>query len=138
MLRKYDDATFWNRVARKYATDRIKDMTGYDRTIERTRQLLRSSDGALELGCGTGTTALKLAPHVDHILATDVSSEMITIGREKATVQACANIEFAYVGADNLVAPDSSFDVYNGFQCLAFDRGSNSGAQTRSSSVETG
>src|SRR5690606_31668869 len=77
-----DDARFWDRAARKYARDPIKDMIGYERTLDRTVQLLRASDVVLELGCGTGTTALKLAPHVARIVAADVSQEMIAIAQE--------------------------------------------------------
>ncbi|MBX9775787.1 MAG: hypothetical protein K2Y71_15505 [Xanthobacteraceae bacterium] len=58
------DAQFWNRAARKYAADPITDLTGYERTLARTRGLLRSSDIVMELGCGTGTTTLKLAPFI--------------------------------------------------------------------------
>ena len=61
------DARFWDKSARKYAAAPIKDMEGYDRTVDRTRQLLRDTDTVLELGCGTGTTALKLAPHVSRM-----------------------------------------------------------------------
>ena len=64
MVRNAADARFWDRIARKYAADPIKDMDGYARTVDRTRHHLRSTDTVLELGCGTGTTALKLAAHV--------------------------------------------------------------------------
>ena len=112
------DARFWNRIARKYAADPIKDMTGYERTLERTRGLLRSSDIVMELGCGTGTTALKLAPCVSRIVATDVSSEMIAIAREKAVAQACSNAEFAVVAAGRAPGGDGSFDAVLAFNLL--------------------
>jgi ubiquinone/menaquinone biosynthesis C-methylase UbiE len=100
MLRPTDDAHFWNRVARKYATDTIKDMVGYERSVERTRHFLSSTDRVLEIGCGTGTTALKLARSVSQIVASDVSSEMIAIAREKAIAQSCQNAEFAVAKAE--------------------------------------
>lgn len=58
------EARFWDRIARKYASDPIKDTAGYERTLARTRELLTHTDTVLEIGCGTGTTALKLAPSV--------------------------------------------------------------------------
>ena len=98
------DARFWDRIARKYAADPIKDMDGYARTLDRTRHYLRGTDVVLELGCGTGTTALWLAPHVSRMVATDLSGEMIAIAREKAAAEACRNAEFAVATPER--APD--------------------------------
>ena len=58
------DVRFWDRIARKYAASPIKDIAGYERTIARIAQLLGPTQSVLEIGCGTGTTALKLAPLV--------------------------------------------------------------------------
>jgi ubiquinone/menaquinone biosynthesis C-methylase UbiE len=115
MTRNAAAARFWDRIARKYAADPIKDMDGYARTIDRTRLYLRGTDTVLELGCGTGTTALKLAPHVSRMLATDVSGEMIAIAREKAAAQACGNAEFAVATPERMPWPDSSFDAVLAF-----------------------
>jgi ubiquinone/menaquinone biosynthesis C-methylase UbiE len=112
------DARFWNRIAHKYAADPVKDMTGYERTLERTRDLLRSADSVVELGCGTGTTALKLAPCVSRIVGTDVSSEMIAIAREKAAAGACHNAEFAVAAAGHAPGADGSFDAALAFNLL--------------------
>jgi ubiquinone/menaquinone biosynthesis C-methylase UbiE len=112
------DARFWNRAARKYAADPITDVTGYERTLERTRGLLRNSDIVMELGCGTGTTALKLAPCVSRIVATDVSSEMIAIAQEKAVAQACSNAAFAVAAAGRAPGGDGAFDAALAFNLL--------------------
>ncbi|MBX9775783.1 MAG: class I SAM-dependent methyltransferase [Xanthobacteraceae bacterium] len=112
------DAQFWNRAARKYAADPIADLAGYERTLARTRGLLRSSDIVMELGCGTGTTALKLAPFISRIVATDVSSEMIAVAREKALAQACPNAEFAVAPAGRAAGADSSCDAVLAFNLL--------------------
>ena len=112
------DTRFWDRAARKYATDPIKDMAGYERTVERTRNLLRATDSVLELGCGTGTTALRLAPSVACIVASDVSAEMITIAREKAAVQAITNIAFEVATPDTWPWPEQTFDAVLAFNVL--------------------
>lgn len=77
-------AAFWDGIAEKYARDPIKNMDNYNNTLERTRSYLGAEDSVLEIACGTGSTALLLAPSVREYLATDVSSEMIRIGRDKA------------------------------------------------------
>lgn len=45
---------------------------------------MRPDKAVLELGCGTGSTALTDAAHVPRIDATDVSAAMIAIGLDKA------------------------------------------------------
>jgi ubiquinone/menaquinone biosynthesis C-methylase UbiE len=112
------DGRFWDRVARKYAADPIKDMAGYERTLKRTIELLRQTDTVIEFGCGTGTTALRLAPHVSRIIATDLSSEMIAIAREKAAAQNCTNIEFAAGTAGRSPRPGDSYDAVLAFNLL--------------------
>ncbi len=56
-----NDAKFWDRAAPKYAASKIADTGGYERSLERMRALLNPDFTVLELGCGTGSTALRLA-----------------------------------------------------------------------------
>ncbi|ESQ76024.1 class I SAM-dependent methyltransferase [Asticcacaulis sp. AC402] len=112
------DARFWDRIARKYAADKIEDQAGYERTLERTRHYLKATDRVLEFGCGTGSTALKLAPHSGSYLATDVSGEMVTIAREKLAENPVAGLEFAATTLDDLNAAPDSFDSVLGFNIL--------------------
>lgn len=112
-----DNARFWNRIARKYAGNKLADPAAYQRTLERTRQFLKAGDTVIEFGCGTGTTALHLAPAVARYVATDLSSEMIAIGREKATAAGAANVEFMVAAAD-AAFPVSSFDAALAFNLL--------------------
>lgn len=76
-------ARFWDRIARKYAADPIADMAGYEATLRRVQRLLSTDQDVLEIGCGTGSTALRLAAGTRAMLASDVSAEMIAIAREK-------------------------------------------------------
>jgi ubiquinone/menaquinone biosynthesis C-methylase UbiE len=115
MARDEADTRFWDRIARKYAADPIKDLGGYQRTLDRTRHYLNPTDVVLELGCGTGTTALQLAPHVSRMVATDLSGAMIAIAREKAAAQACPNVELAVATPDSASWPDGSFDAILAF-----------------------
>ena len=112
------DPRFWDRIARKYAANPIRDPAGYERTLERTRHYLKSTGTVLEIGCGTGTTALKLAPSVEHYVAADISGEMIAIGREKAEAQGCGNITFEVSTPNTSPWPDATFDAVLAFNVL--------------------
>ena len=118
MFRVANDARFWDRIAREYAADKISDMAGYERTLERTRHYLNSGHTVLEFGCGTGTTALKLAPSLGQIVATDISSEMIAIAREKADAEGCRNAAFEVATPDMARWSDGTFDAALSFNVL--------------------
>ncbi|QEL25971.1 class I SAM-dependent methyltransferase [Bosea sp. F3-2] len=118
MFRAMNDARFWDRIARKYAADPVADMAGYERTLERTRHYLSGGDTAFEFGCGTGTTALKLAPFLARIVATDISGNMIAIARERAEAGHHANVVFEVGTPDAAPWPDETFDVALGFNVL--------------------
>ncbi len=88
------DAAFWSRISRKYAAGPIRNMDGYLETLQRTKSYLQSDDKVLEIGCGTGSTALLLAPHVAHITATDLAPGMIEIAKEKREAERLTNVTF--------------------------------------------
>ncbi|MBY6067730.1 class I SAM-dependent methyltransferase [Leisingera aquaemixtae] len=103
------DARFWNKIAPKYAKSPIRDMDAYRYTLERTRSYLKADDAVLELGCGTGSTAIELAPGIARIVATDLSEAMLEVGRERAWDAGAANIEFHCCSAGQ--APEGPFDA---------------------------
>jgi ubiquinone/menaquinone biosynthesis C-methylase UbiE len=112
------DARFWDRSSRRYAKSRIADPSGYERTLERTRAYLQPGDSVLELGCGTGTTALRLANGVRSYLATDISGGMIAIAEEKLAVESIPALSFRTATAEELVHEESRFDAVLGFNYL--------------------
>lgn len=105
------DARFWDRSARKYAASQMADPLGYEHSLDRIRHHLRPGDRLLEIGCGTGSTALRLADDVDHILATDLSPEMIAIARQKAAAADGSNIIFQVATPDSGDWPVASVDA---------------------------
>lgn len=72
----------------------------------------------LELGCGTGTTALRLANGVRSYLATDISGGMIAIAEEKLAVESIPALSFRTATAEELVHEESRFDAVVGFNYL--------------------
>jgi SAM-dependent methyltransferase len=110
-------ARFWDKIARKYAADPIEDMAGYEATLARTQALLSPSQRVLEIGCGTGSTALRLAPFTGQLVATDVSAAMITIAREKLAAAPQPNLAFELADAD-APAGHGHYDVVLAFNLL--------------------
>jgi ubiquinone/menaquinone biosynthesis C-methylase UbiE len=100
---------FWDRIAKSYSQRPIADEAAYQKKLEVTRQYFRPDMEVLELGCGTGSTAIKHAPFVRHIRAVDISSKMIEIARAKATD--IANVTFEQATVEDLRVPNESIDA---------------------------
>lgn len=111
-------ARFWNRVARKYAADPIADLAGYETTLRRVGALLSPAHSVLEIGCGTGSTALRLAAGTRQWLGTDLSPEMIAIAREKLAAQPLPQLRFEVADAEAAVAADARHDAVLAFNVL--------------------
>jgi ubiquinone/menaquinone biosynthesis C-methylase UbiE len=62
----------------------------------------------LEIGCGTGGFARRLAERSQHVLALDLSGEMIRIAREQSAQ--FPNIEFQLADVRDVPFPIASFD----------------------------
>ena len=72
----------------------------------------------LEIGCGTGSTAISHAPFVKHIRATDISSRMIEIARRKAEAGKVDNVTFEAAAIDDIHVSDQSLDAVLGLSIL--------------------
>lgn len=103
---------FWDKVAAKYAAQAVSNPDAYEQTLERVVSYLKPTDRVLELGCGTGSTALKLAPHAGSILATDFSGGMIAQADAKPSA---GNVQFLQADAFSPTLKDGSFDLVMGF-----------------------
>lgn len=112
------DGRFWDQNARKYAKGSISDPVGYERTLERTRRLMEPAHRVLELGCGTGTTAVRLAGDVKTYLATDISPEMIAIAEDRHRSSPVAGLAFRTATVDTLAFDGRPTDVILGFNYL--------------------
>ncbi len=111
-------AAFWDRIAPKYATDPIADMAGYRHTLQRVQAMLRPEHHVLELGCGTGITALQLAPLTRRYVATDVSSQMIAIAHARLAQQPTPALSFAVADAETHGFGQGLYDAVLAFNLL--------------------
>ncbi len=105
------ETAFWNKLADKYAQRPIADEASYEKKLEITRKHLRPGMEVLEIGCGTGSTAIAHAPYVGHIRATDLSTRMVEIARDKAKAAAIDNVSFDASSVEGLDVPDASLDA---------------------------
>lgn len=87
-------------MARRYAAARMADPAGYETTLQRVAALLQPDHRVLEIGCGTGSTALRLAAGTRQLLATDVSPAMIAIARDKLAAQPLPQLRFEVADAE--------------------------------------
>ncbi len=92
--------SFWDKIADKYAARPIGNETAYGETLDITRSYLPEAANVLEIGCGTGTTALRLAADVDQILGTDLSPRMVEIATKRAVEAGVSNVQFQVHAAD--------------------------------------
>jgi 2-polyprenyl-3-methyl-5-hydroxy-6-metoxy-1,4-benzoquinol methylase len=116
--RETPQAAFWNGMARRYAANPVRNPAAWDKTLELTRARLSPEAEVLELGCGTGSSALRLAPHVARYTGTDDASGMIEIAREKLAETPVAGLSFETARTGDGSLPEGPFDAVLAFNLL--------------------
>ena len=106
------DSAFWDKLAPKYRRQSISNMDAYHATLARVRTYLSAGARVLELGCGTGGTALQLAGDVHSIVATDFSPGMIAQAEAR---DGAANVTFLTADVFDARLEPGVFDVVLGF-----------------------
>lgn len=109
---------FWDKSAERYSKRPVPDEAAYQKKLAVTREYLRPHMEVLEIGCGTGSTAITHAPYLKHILATDISANMIEIAQAKADAKDIENVTFEQLAIDDLSLPDQSMDAVLGLSIL--------------------
>lgn len=104
-------AKFWDRIALRYSKQSVSDTNSYEKKLAATQALMQADMKVLEFGCGTGSTALIHAEHVDQVVATDISSAMLAIGREKAKHANIHNVSFERSSIEEFDGVNENFDM---------------------------
>ncbi|MEM1022499.1 MAG: class I SAM-dependent methyltransferase [Myxococcota bacterium] len=89
---------FWNALAEGYAKKPVENPEAFEQKIEHTKACMNPDSIVLDIGCGTGSLALRLASSGAHVHGLDFSSQMIRIAEDKTSRQGVDNVSF-HVGA---------------------------------------
>lgn len=109
---------FWDKIADRYLKQPIADVAAYEKKLQVTQEYFQPDMEVLEIGCGTGSTAIVHAPYVKHIRAIDFSANMIDIAQTRAAAQNISNLTFEQSSIDELDIPDQSLDAILGLSIL--------------------
>lgn len=112
------DTRFWDNIADSYSRKPVADEEAYEIKLSITREYLTPNAKVFEFGCGTGSTALRHAPFVGHVDATDLSPEMIAIARQKADEAGVSNVNFYTADIASMEPQEETYDVILGLSIL--------------------
>ena len=135
---KMSSSKFWDKIAQRYARDKIKDMESYEKKLQATQECFTKEMNVLEVGCGTGMTATIHAPFVKHYHATDFSSGMIEIARKRAKDKMIHNISFDICDISTLPVNENSQDAVLAMNVLHLTENTNEGIQVIYKTLKTG
>ncbi len=96
---------------------------GEKRLRERILKLadIKNGDRVIDIGCGTGTSALIAAKYVGdkgEVVGIDFSDKMLDIARMKLEEHGLRNVTFLKANAEEISYPDSYFDKVTVFAAL--------------------
>jgi len=106
-----ESSKFWDKIAGRYARSPVSDEATYQKKLAETQSFFTPEMRVVEFGCGTGTTAVHHAPHVQHIDAVDISENMLEVGRAKAAAAGIGNITFTRSTLTEFNADAGSMDA---------------------------
>ena len=109
---------FWDKIAERYSRQPIADEATYKKKLQVTREYLRPDMEVLEIGCGTGSTAIAHAPYVKHIHAIDISAKMIEIAQGKANTEKVTNVTFEQSTIGDFNVSEQTLDAVLGLSIL--------------------
>ncbi len=100
----------FSQVAANYATSAVH-VGGPDLEAMLAAASLIGAEYVLDAGSGTGHTALTFAPHVERVVAVDLTEAMLDQGRQLAKERGIGNITFQSGDVERLPFADATFDL---------------------------
>jgi ubiquinone/menaquinone biosynthesis C-methylase UbiE len=97
-------------VAASYSTSAVHT-GGPDLTALIAAAALRGTERVLDAGCGTGHTALALAPNAATVVGVDLTPAMLAEGTRMAGERGLTNVQFVRGDVERLEFPAASFDL---------------------------
>jgi ubiquinone/menaquinone biosynthesis C-methylase UbiE len=100
----------FGRHAQNYVTS-VPHAQGVD--LDRLLELAQPQAGwaMLDVATGGGHTALKFAPYVAHVTASDITPAMLDAAEKHLTDRGVCNVDFRQVAAEAMPFDDASFDL---------------------------
>jgi ubiquinone/menaquinone biosynthesis C-methylase UbiE len=105
-------------MAKTYDREESGDRPVYEGALGTITPYLMKEHRVLDLGCGTGTLALDIAPHVDSVHGLDYSEAMIRAAREKAADLAMDHVHFECGSLESGDYSEASYDAVMSFYLL--------------------
>ena len=81
-----------------------------DRFVNRVKP--RPGEDILDMAGGTGDVAFRMARRGAHVTVSDINSDMLEVGKERARLRALKNLSWKVENAEALSFGDASFDAY--------------------------
>ena len=107
------DASFWDQIAPAYSQQPVADPAAWQRKLRVHKALIKPADAVLDVGCGTGSLCLELAPHAQRVHGVDYSPQMVAIARGKTA--GSGHVTFTQGTLDDL---DGAYDVVSAYSLL--------------------
>ncbi len=108
----YKERNFWDKYAHYYDFYISKTLNKTYKTIlDKINFELMENYHVLEIGTGTGIIPFSIFSKVDSIIATDISSEMILIAKQKKKELHVENVDFQVQDSYKLTFADGLFDM---------------------------
>lgn len=103
---------FWNERAKSWDHG-AQNNPGLVKVVERVIAEAAPAEGmsVVDIGCGSGQLALRVAPLVGRVLGVDISRSMIDLMMENAAAQGITNVEGVAMPVELLEIPDASVDL---------------------------
>jgi len=102
---------FWDKHAKGYAKRAVGNEEAYQQKLKITQEYFNDTMDVLELGCGTGSTALVHSGFVKHIHGVDISPKMLEIAQSKIDNEGVENISFECSSMEAFIPDAGRYDM---------------------------